>query len=75
MSNRSFNWGVLNDSNSIMIDPESIPEIANAIKVLRDTPEKRNALSGGALETAKNLTIEQRAESILNFINERIQKN
>lgn len=74
-SNRPFNWDVLNDSNSIMIDPENIQEIASAIKDLRDNPEKRNALSDGALETAKNLTIEQRAESILNFIKERIQKN
>lgn len=74
-SNRPFNWDVLNDSNSIMIDPENVQEIANAIKELRDDPEKRIALSGGALETAKNLTIEERADSILNFIKERIQKN
>lgn len=74
-SNRPFNWDVLNDTNSIMIDPENVQEIAIAIKELRDNPEKRNALSDGALETAKNLTIEQRAESILNFIKERIQKN
>jgi glycosyltransferase involved in cell wall biosynthesis len=71
-SNRPFNWDVLNDSNSIMIDPESIQEIANAIKVLRDNPEKRNALSVGALETAKNLTIEQRVESIVEFMESKI---
>ena len=74
-SNRPFNWDVLNDSNSIMIDPENIQEIANAIKELRDNPVKRNALSDGALETAKNLTIELRAESIVKFMESKITEH
>ena len=71
-SNRPFNWDVLNDSNSIMIDPENIQEIANAIRVIRDDPAKRTVLSRGALETAANLTIKQRAESIAKFMESKI---
>ena len=74
-SNRPFNWDVLNDSNSIMIDPENIQEIAHAIKELRDNPVKRNALSDGALKTAKNLTIELRAESIVKFMESKITEH
>lgn len=71
-SNRSFNWDVLDDSNSIMVDPYDIKQIADAIVELRDNPEKRERLSKGSLETAKYLTIEQRAKSILTFIANKI---
>ena len=67
-SNRPFNWDVLDDSNSILIDPKSIEEIARAISTLRDDPIKRSVLSKGALEKAKTLSISNRAESILNFV-------
>ena len=67
-SDRSFNWDVLNDSNSIMVDPNDTKQIADAIVELRDNIGKRDQLSKGALETAKYLTIEQRAKSILAFI-------
>ena len=54
------------------IDPENIQEIANAIRVIRDDPAKRTVLSRGALETAANLTIKQRAESIAKFMESKI---
>ena len=72
-SNRSFNWDVLDNSNSIMIEPEDTKQIAEAIMDLRDNPKKRELLSKGSLETAKALTIEQRAKSILDFISQRIK--
>lgn len=67
-SNLPFNWDVLNDSNSIMVSPNNIDEITDAIVTLRDNVKKRNALSQGALEMAKTLTIEQRAKGIVEFI-------
>lgn len=73
-SNRSFNRDVLSDSNSIMIEPEKVQEIAYAIKELRDNPAKRIALSEGALDTAKKLTIEHRAQNILSFIKYSVKK-
>ncbi len=71
-SNRSFNWDVLDESNSIMIDPESIDQIANAIILLRDDIEKRKMLGEGALKKAESLTIENRAKAIIRFINDKI---
>lgn len=73
-SNRSFNWDVLDTSNSIMIEPEEINQIADAIITLRDNPEKREQLSKGSLETAKDLAIEQRALSILEFMEKSKEK-
>ena len=74
-SNLPFNWDILNQDNSIMIDPNNIQQIADAIKLLRDDPSKRKALSVGALETAKNLTIEHRAKGILDFISNKIMND
>lgn len=67
-SNLPFNWDVLDESNSIMIDPKDIGEISYAIKELRDNKEKRRNLSKEALARAQNLTIEQRAQNIIKFI-------
>ena len=67
-SNLPFNWDILNDSNSIMIDPDNIEEIAKAIVTLRDNIAMRQQLAEGALATARGLTIDKRAESIENYI-------
>ena len=72
-SNLPFNWDVLNENNSIMVNPNNITEIADAIISLRDDVEKRESLSRGALEMAKALTIEQRAKGIMEFIETKIK--
>lgn len=71
-SNLPFNWDVLNKDNSIMVDPNNIDEISEAITRLRDNYELRNRLSKGALNTAKSLTITKRAEAIINFMSSKI---
>ena len=71
-SNRSFNWDVLNEKNSILVDPMNVDEIASAIKTLKENKKKRDAMSRAALETAAGLTIDKRAEKIINFIKSRI---
>ena len=71
-SDREFNWDVLNAGNSIMIDPENVDEIANAIAELRDNPDKRKQMSKAALNTAANLTIRIRAEKIAEFMEEKL---
>lgn len=63
-----FNVDILNDENSILLNPNDIRAIANAIKELKDNSQKRARLSNGALNTAKALSIKMRAEKILNFI-------
>lgn len=67
-SNLPFNWDVLNDSNSILVDPTSINEIAEAIIELRDNISKRTNLAEGAVKTASSLTIDKRASSIIDFV-------
>ena len=73
-SNLPFNWDVLNEENSIMIDPNNIEEIAAAIVRLRDNKELRERLSQGAVEMAKGLTIDKRAAKIESFIKENMAK-
>lgn len=71
-SNLPFNWDILNEDNSIMVDPNNIGEIADAINSLRDDTLKRDILTKGALKSVENLTIDQRAENIINFIKGKI---
>ena len=72
-SNLPFNWDVLNENNSIMIDPNNVVELSKAICALKDNPEKRAKMKESALVTAASLTIEQRAHSIIHFIETYIQ--
>ncbi|MEI6258805.1 MAG: glycosyltransferase family 4 protein [Deltaproteobacteria bacterium] len=71
-SNLPFNTDILNESNSVLIDPNNIEEIASAIIELKDNPVKRDKLSQGALDTARNLCIEMRASNIFEFIQSKI---
>ncbi len=71
-SDLSFNDDILDETNSIRVDPNSVDQIEAAIRLLKDNLELRNKLSKGSLEKAKSLTLEKRAENILRFIEERI---
>jgi len=67
-SDLAFNWDVLDETNSIMVDPLSIQQIHDAIIDLRDNTQKRDDLSRGALIKAQTLTIDQRAKKIIDYI-------
>lgn len=71
-SNLPFNWDVLNERNSIMIDPNDIEEIKNAIVTLKNNDSLRQSMSDAALESAANLTIDKRARGILEFMQNKI---
>lgn len=71
-SDRPFNYDVLDESNSLLIDPENVDAIANAIKKVKDDEEMRLRLSKGALTKAEGLTLSQRVEKILSFIEDKI---
>lgn len=71
-SDMSFNWDILNPSNSILVNPNSIEEISDAIIKLRNDEKTLERLSQGAETTASELTIQHRAKRILNFINSKI---
>lgn len=72
-SNLPFNWDVLDDSNSIMIDPSNIEEIKNAICTLRDDKMLRSQKAEGSSKKVQNLTIGQRATAIVDFIQEKMK--
>ena len=67
-SNRSFNKEILDDTNAVLIDPLSEDEIYEAIRLLKENPAKREELSCGCLEKAKELTLDRRVDRILQFI-------
>lgn len=67
-SNYSFNDDVLNEINSIRIDPLDIKEISEAMQLLMSNTELRDELSHNALKDSRELVIEKRAERIVRFI-------
>lgn len=73
-SDMEFNWDVLNENNSILVDPYDINEIASAIMRLYKDVALRKKLQEGALTSAASLTIDQRASKILSFISKHINK-
>ena len=73
-SNQSFNDDILDESNSIRINPLSPEEIADAIQSLFQNKEKRAELSKGAMKKADQLKISVRASRILHFIEENCHK-
>lgn len=71
-SDRPFNYDVLNEDNSIMIDPMDVDAIAAAILKVKSDVNYRTKLREGALQMAAKLTIEKRAAKISEFIENKI---
>ena len=70
-SNLPFNWDVLDDSNSIMVNPDKVEEIAAAIDKLYNNKALCEKLSEGALTKSDSLSLSKRARAILSFIESR----
>ena len=73
-SNGEFNDDILNDACSIRIDPNNVEEIAYAIEKLKADVELRKSMSAAALRQAAGLTLDKRASAILQFMNEKVEK-
>ena len=71
-SDGAFNDGILDDKNSIRLNPNDVDEIAAAIKKLKDDKDLRNRMSEYSLSRHKEYSIEGRAKKILDFIKSRI---
>ena len=67
-SNKTFNDEILNESYSIRINENSIDEIADAIRKLKNNTEMRKAMSEKAMDASANLNIEKRAKAIAAFL-------
>lgn len=71
-SDLPFNNDLLDETDSLRIDPMNIDDIKEAILKLKNNTELRERLSKGAIEKSKSLSIENRAISILDFISSKI---
>lgn len=67
-SDRLFNYDILDSSNAILVDPDDVDEIENALRRVYDNKKFRDELAAGSLKKAKLLTLEQRAHNILEFL-------
>lgn len=67
-SDLPFNYDILNETNSIMVNPENTAEIAEALEQLFSNPAVYETLTVGAGKTGKQLTISHRCESILKMM-------
>lgn len=67
-SNKPFNWDILNEDNSILVDPLNIEEIKAAILKLRDNQNLKFTMSCMSLKKAESLSISKRATDILSFM-------
>ena len=69
-SNLPFNDDILNQNNSILIDPLNITEIRVSINKLLENPSFLLKLGESSLFMSRNLTITQRARNIVEFMKE-----
>ena len=69
-ANLPFNEGILDENNSIRLDPDDVLQIKDAICVMKDHADLRKKLADGALLSAKGFSIETRAERVLQFLSE-----
>lgn len=67
-SNLPFNLDILDDSNSILVDPLNIDEISDAINKIYQDKDLREEMAKNSLIKAKNLTLDKRADRIIEFI-------
>lgn len=74
-SNKRFNEDILDETNSLKVEPTNINEIAEAIKALYYNDNLREKLSEGSLKKAKTLNIDERAKNIVSFIEKKLVAN
>ena len=70
-SDMSFNHDILDSSNAILINPESIEEIAQAIKEVKGNPAMQRDMSNSSLEKSKGMALTTRTAKIIRFIDEK----
>lgn len=67
-SDLPFNNDLLNEYNSILVNPESIEDIADGIRKVAESKELREKMAFYATQTGKELGITKRIEKIISFI-------
>lgn len=70
-SDLPFNHDILDSTNALLINPDSIDEIANAIQTIKTNPQMQTSMSKSSLLKAHHLNLVSRTEKIINFIKEK----
>lgn len=70
-SQGAFNDDLLHPGDSLRVDPQDVCAIRQAVKTLRDDPDRRRHMGERALAFAQELNVAQRARKIKAFIEER----
>lgn len=73
-SEGAFNDDILDENNSIRVNPNDVDAIADAIKKLKDNPELRKKMSEYSLARHEEYSIEGRAKRILDFIQRKVSE-
>ncbi|MDY0244784.1 MAG: glycosyltransferase family 4 protein [Sphaerochaeta sp.] len=69
-SDLPFNYDVLDTENAILVDPNDVHAIATAIHTLKNNSERRDAMGLSSLQKSKALTLDNRIQNMIEFINE-----
>ena len=72
-SDLPFNYDILDETCSILIDPNDEDAIALAIRKIKDDKQLRKRLEEGAKLKAESLSLEVRVDKIQRFINSRME--
>ena len=70
----AYNDDILTEEYAIRTDPTDIDAMANAIRVLRDDPARRQRMSQAALNASLKFDITKRAAGILEFMQRKMQE-
>lgn len=73
-ANGAYNDDILSEEYSIRTNPDDINAMADAIKELRDNPERRARMSMAAEEASKRFDINDRAVAIITFMQRKMKK-
>ena len=68
-SDLPFNKDILNAGNSILIDPNDIEQITNAMNTLAENDSLRETMGLEALRSAASLSIDHRVDQAVDFMN------
>lgn len=71
-SDRGFNYDILNRDYAILVDPENIDEIERALMTYAADPQLRKEHAEKSLRTGMTLSIENRAKSIVSFMESKL---
>ena len=66
-SDKKFNYDILNQKNSILVDPNCIEEISTSILKIKNNVSLMKNMSKENIKKSESLTLDNRAKKIINF--------